>query len=47
MEMQKVAIYSFGTDEAVVATIPKRAPMKIGVSEGLHMIGSHMYNNLN
>jgi len=47
MEMQKVAIYRFGADEAVVANIPKRVPMKIGTSEGLHMIGSHMYNNLN
>jgi len=27
--MQKVAIYSFGTDEVVVATIPKREGVMI------------------
>jgi hypothetical protein len=28
-EMQKVAIYRFGTDEAVVATIPRRGGVMI------------------
>jgi hypothetical protein len=32
----KVATFCFGTDEAVVANIPKRVPLKSGMSEGLH-----------
>jgi hypothetical protein len=45
--MQKVATSSIVTDEVVVANISEGIPMKIGASEGLHMIGSYMYNNLN
>jgi len=38
--MPKVARYSSGADEAVVAHISRRVPMKTGASEGLHMMGS-------
>jgi len=37
---------SIVADEAVVANISKRVPMKIGTSEGLHVMGSTLYNNL-
>ena len=42
----KVAKYSIVADEVVVANIPKRAQLKGGTSEGLHVIGSKLYNNL-
>jgi hypothetical protein len=42
----KVAKYSIVADEVVVANISRRVPMKIGTSEGLHIIGSKLYNNL-
>ena len=38
--MQKVATSSIVTDEVVVANISEGIPVKIGASEGLHMIGS-------
>ncbi|MBI1838559.1 MAG: hypothetical protein HYR91_14945 [Flavobacteriia bacterium] len=34
---QKVAKFSLGADEVVVAKTSKRAPLKIGASEGLHL----------
>ena len=34
------------TCDEIVANIPKRAPLKGGTSEGLHVIGSKLYNNL-
>jgi len=43
----KVAKCSIVADEVVVARISKRVPMKIGTSEGLHIIGSKLHNNLN
>lgn len=36
----RVAMLDFGADEAVVAKLPERVPMKIGTSEGLHKISS-------
>ena len=33
-------MYSSGADEAVVAHISKGVPVKIGASEGLHMMSS-------
>ena len=36
--MLKVAKYSSGADEAAVAKISKRVPVKTGTSEGLHMV---------
>jgi hypothetical protein len=45
--MPKVAKYGSGADEAVVAQISRRATPKGATSEGLHMIGSSMYYNLN
>jgi len=36
-----------GTDEVVVAKISMRVAMKIVTSEGLHIMGSILYNNLN
>jgi hypothetical protein len=38
--MSKLAKNSSGADEAVVAQISRRVPMKVGASEGLHMMGS-------
>jgi hypothetical protein len=35
---QKVAMFSIGTDEVVVAKISKRVAVKIATSEGLHII---------
>jgi len=34
-------------DEVVVANVTKRVPLKGGTSEGLHVMGSGLYNNLN
>ena len=31
-------MYTFVADEVVVANVSKRVPMKIGTSEGLHMV---------
>ena len=45
--MQKVATSSIVTDEVVVANISEGVPMKIGTSEGLHMVRSLLYYNLN
>jgi len=46
-EMRKVAKYSIVADEAVVANVSERVPLKGGTSEGLHVMGSRLYNNLN
>jgi hypothetical protein len=45
--MRKVAKYSTVADEAVVASVSERVPPKGGASEGLHIMGSRLYNNLN
>lgn len=39
-ESQKVPKLMFVADEVIVAKIPKRIPMKIGISEGLQQNGS-------
>ena len=47
MEKAEITKLKVVTEEVVVANIPKRGLVKVRPSEGLHLISSLLYNNLN